>query len=1663
MLCEKCNDPVKMAEIRARKIDELSYRPQKTKFNMNYNLMHPLVETYNETKTIAESAPEVAKLTKYLKAMEESLATFNSYLEQNEAHAHLEHAKNPEYVDANYNRQAADAKGLNDKFIAMNTAYAKLTKKFFKDQQTIQNKVGGSTKTLQSPSKTVPRYVVNGSDESVKLSDAVHPGKLSSNSDVFQYINWKRSLNAYLELNKIHTKTENVQMGVLFGCLDDELTKYLMVHFSSLPHVPIFPNPDDENDYDERIENATYLDAIEQYFDAKFPKALRIFKFLTCSQFASESVQQFCTRLEMLAIVAEWEAIRPNELLKYKIVTGITDNVQLRDKLLLKCDKMSTAEVKKFISDYEMANKMSTAIEQQLSNNDQANRLSHYASQKKLDRQNSYSSRPAQKHIPKGNNQQIWRQPQSSQPSTSGPRKQSFRPNMASQGETAPPKPIDIRCRKCDHPVFYECRRHFDIAAKGRDKYNAFKAKYGHLAAASNRARHIADDDTVQNLVQTQPDGYVDQLYTAINALDVVPTSSGANYRKDRHGLPVMDTPHATPLAYVRVRQINVAPPQNYMRKTPTTEILALADSGATRTLMHINLAAECMFHDFNVDDTVQMKAANGAILRCYGSATCLIEYFGHKVRQRVYIMNDIDPHMIFLSWDVMIAFQIIPREFPLPMEHCQLDNLAKPVPDPRYNSAAIQAEIINGAVADVDTIQQVSAQLKALKTAHPNVEPSTHFDNSADEPRALEELNKVLSDYPVVFDTSFRKKINAPKMRLRFKKGIQIVPFKCTSTIPTPYALRDAARREIQEYLDMGIIRKVKPHEKITWCARSMFIPKQGTNPEDKHKSVRLVVDNKKQNEFLERSPWPFQSPKELAKSIPPSAKYFVCLDLYKGYYQCPIHEDDQLLTSFMVHEMGCFAFTVCPQGNSSSGDFFNRVTDFLVEGIDGCLKLIDDVLIYGDTISQLFKRLRQFTSRCDDNNFTLHPRKIQIGTKVIFAGYVISQKGISIDKKKVNAVREFQRPVSVTDVKAFNGLANQFRDACPNLMGILKPLTEATSTKITPNIDAKGRKIKNSKRIIDWTPTLEQAFLHAKQALTNTDGRVLAPYDPNRQLLIYTDAARLSGYGWVAIQKDDKGHPRLIECGSATVSDSASRNFSVTELELQAVLLALQKMRMMTEGNTNILVLTDHQPLEGLHSKPLHKLETKRQLKMMEKLAEFTYKIKYVSGKKNEIADCLSRYPLPEVAEEELDLHSTSNTVHILAEDNDQHLTIAKLVKAANNCQDYISIKQAIMTFHNPIDLPPDHPARAYKADWYNLAIENELITMNNRILVPKSMRKEVLQSLHIAHLGLQKTTALANQMYFWRGMAKQISQMLDICETCQVHSRFPQKETLKPSIATFPMESNSVDLATHANKKYLIHVDRYTGFMWLYNLKNESSTEAQSHLWKTFNMFGYPKSLRSDNGPQFISDSFIQRCRKDNIHQEFSDPYMSQSNGLAEKYVSIGKNIIKKADDLKNIQQMVMNYNQAPNSSGLSPSQLMFRRSIRTNLPVLDTNLKQVPDAEMEAAIGKKTEKMNKQTEIFNRNARDLPTVPIGTKVRVYNFRTKKWDLTAEVMKIDWNTGRSYRLKTKNDTWIFRNRRFIRVCKNQEEDQVQLVHDHLEGHVSIADTPLIHSALF
>ena len=240
---------------------------------------------------------------------------------------------------------------------------------------------------------------------------------------------------------------------------------------------------------------------------------------------------------------------------------------------------------------------------------------------------------------------------------------------------------------------------------------------------------------------------------------------------------------------------------------------------------------------------------------------------------------------------------------------------------------------------------------------------------------------------------------------------------------------------------------------------------------------------------------------------------------------------------------------------------------------------------------------------------------------------------------------------------------------------------------------------------------------------------------------------------------------------------------------------------------------------------------------------------------------------------------------------------------------------------------------------------------------------------------------------------------------------------------------MHMNSADLAQYAGKNYLVHADRYSNFLWIYPMKDTSSKSLIGALWGTFYQMGFPNHLRTDNGPQFVSGDFINKCTDNNIELEVSDPYYPISNGHAEKMVGVAKSLIKKSDNLEELKTMLQIYNSTPSvTTGVSPAEMLMGRKIRTSLPMMGRP-GFVPLATIKKAEKKKFEK-DIQTKIYyDKSARNLPILDVGTSVRIYNHKTSRWDMRGKIVMRDTKTDRSYRILTTNDVYIFRNRRYIK----------------------------------
>ena len=91
-------------------------------------------------------------------------------------------------------------------------------------------------------------------------------------------------------------------------------------------------------------------------------------------------------------------------------------------------------------------------------------------------------------------------------------------------------------------------------------------------------------------------------------------------------------------------------------------------------------------------------------------------------------------------------------------------------------------------------------------------------------------------------------------------------------------------------------------------------------------------------------QSPTPAEAVADIAAS---SAKVFTVLDTMKGYHQCPLDEDSQLLTTFITAH-GRFKYLRAPYGISSISEHCDRRIAEIFTGLTGFQCIIDDIVIY-------------------------------------------------------------------------------------------------------------------------------------------------------------------------------------------------------------------------------------------------------------------------------------------------------------------------------------------------------------------------------------------------------------------------------------------------------------------------------------------------------------------------------------------------------------------------------------------------------------------------------------------------------------------------------------------------------------------------------------------
>ena len=875
-----------------------------------------------------------------------------------------------------------------------------------------------------------------------------------------------------------------------------------------------------------------------------------------------------------------------------------------------------------------------------------------------------------------------------------------------------------------------------------------------------------------------------------------------------------------------------------------------------------------------------------------------------------------------------------------------------------------------------------------------------------------LPEIQKVIDSYKDVFDVSKTlQPMKGPPMDIHLRDDIPIVPTRVLRARKVPLHQEKDAQELLDKLIADGVLEKAEgPSD---WISPSMFVakPKGG---------VRLVTDFSGLNKYVRRPNWPFPTPNEVMTSMSKDTKYFCALDARHGYFQVKLSEKAKQLTTTMLPQ-GRYRYCRAPQGCCSSSDEYCARTDTALAGLKNVHKIIDDILVTASSVEELAKNVTAVLQRCRENGITLSPGKVEAGKRVKFAGFVVSDTGVEPDNEKVAAIKNFPRPQNITDLRSYFGLVNQLGGFVPDLAHALQPL----------------RSLLKKDTNYQWQPEHTTAFEESKAILTSP--LIVHHFDPTLPTELLTDASRLKGLGYLLIQRDKQNKPRLICCGSRSLQPVETR-YATIEIEALALVFAVLKCSHYLKSMPRMFtIMVDHRPLKGIWKKAIDEVENPRLQRLMNKVAGYNFEVDWVPGAKHAAADCLSRMPLWQPQEEDVKIAS------LVATNISDDPRLTALAKQALDDQNYQRIILAFQQNKNPISLPPQHPARAYASIWDEISLQDGLLCVGKKIIVPDNARKDILQLLHISHPGLARMREIAHQLYFFPGMNNSLKTLAETCEQCQRLRPVLPPEPLLQTTATYPMEMCSIDLASGGGNDYLVMVDRYSGYIFAAQLHQTSTKDIIKHLKRWMFDFGMSKVLRSDGGPQFRSE-FNDFCDSIGATHELSSAQYPRSNGHAEAAVKQFKQLAEKCEwKWEAIQVALREHRNIPRSnSSISPAEAMFGRKQRTLLPMLPSiHQDQVADSDVKQS-NKKNQNVRKISH--DKTVRLHKPLSIGQKVRIYDYRTHRWDGRGVITRVR-EKGRSYHIDDGSRI-LLRNRRFISPIESNSQNSDVTLDQQVDG---------------
>ena len=300
--------------------------------------------------------------------------------------------------------------------------------------------------------------------------------------------------------------------------------------------------------------------------------------------------------------------------------------------------------------------------------------------------------------------------------------------------------------------------------------------------------------------------------------------------------------------------------------------------------------------------------------------------------------------------------------------------------------------------------------------------------------------------------------------------------------------------------------------------------------------------------------------------------AMWFSTLDLKSRYWQVELEEEAKSLTAFTMGPLGFWECERMPFGLTNAPATFQRLMESCLDELhlSWCIIYLDDIIVFSQTPEEHLVRLQVVFDKLKAAGLKLKPSKCELFREEInYLGHVVGHKGIATDPKKIEAVTEWPRSTTVTEVRSFLGFVGYYRRFIPNFSKVAKPLNI-----LLQNLEGTSNEKKKFK--VQWGPEQQEAFETLQRLCAEVP--ILAYADFKAPFILYTDASG-DGLGAALYQNQD-GQRRVIAYASRSLSTS-ERNYPAHKLQFLTLKWAITDKFHEYLYGAEFQVFTDNSPL--------------------------------------------------------------------------------------------------------------------------------------------------------------------------------------------------------------------------------------------------------------------------------------------------------------------------------------------------------------------------------------------------------------------------------------------------------------------------------------------------